>query len=100
MGQKIGEESSDPIVIIGSTLADWGLGLVLANCDAALFGQTVSFTGSQLNAGLNNSGWPQEPVLAPQPTWKAWHQVFDYPNISSSCDTGHYNLEVHVTRTN
>ena len=88
---EIGREAPNPLVVIASTLVDFGLRLVLANCDAPLFGQTVSFTGSELAAGLNGNGWSSESP-------NKWRAVFDYPNIHSNCDTGHYNLEVHVKR--
>lgn len=90
--EKIGQTSSNPLVLIPSTLGGEIAGFFLTSFDAPLFGGSVSFNGAQLAAGLNSSGWsPEGPNML--------HAVFDYPNIPSPCDKGHYNLEVHIKRT-
>ena len=66
---------------VGKQLIDF----VAANCDAPLFGQSVVVLTDRLG------GWVQQPT-------GDFLRVLDFPGIRSDCDTGHYNLEVRITR--
>lgn len=78
--------------VIASSLAAAGVGFGPRNCDAPLFGQSVSFDGATLAAGLNGNGWSPEGT-------NAWRAIFDYQPIVTNCvSNGHYNLEVQIIR--
>ena len=80
--------STAAAAIASSITAAHGFG----SCDAPLFGQSVSFDGASLAAGLNGNGW------SPDGT-NAWHAVFDYNSIRTECPSeGHYNLEITIRR--
>lgn len=88
----IGIHIDDPIIQIPAALIKAGAKLISQNCDAPLFGGGLTLDGASLAGNLNGKdGWHSEGPAR-------WHKVFDYPNIKSDCDTGHYNLEIHIQR--
>jgi hypothetical protein len=88
---SIGQSGGSPIGVIASTIGGALGGHFLQSCDVPLFGGSATFTGAQLAAGQLGGRWsPEGPGM--------WHVVYDYPNIHSPCDTGHYNLEIHIKR--
>jgi hypothetical protein len=89
--EAIGQASANPYTVIISTVVGEVVGHFLQDCDTPLFGDKIALTGAQLAAGLSDNTWSAEGP-------NEWHAVFDYPDISSRCDTGHYNLEVHIKR--
>lgn len=89
---SIGMNSDDPYVAIPGALMSVGAMLISKNCDAPLFGGKFQIDGTALAAGLNgHDGWQSEGP-------NMWHKVFEYQNIRSACDTGHYTLDVHIKR--
>lgn len=91
IAQDIGENVPNVYAQIISYIAGHIVGYFTVNCDCALFGGKVTFSGAQLASGQLGAPWSSEGS-------GMWHAVFDYPNIQSSCDTGHYNLEVHIKK--
>jgi hypothetical protein len=91
VAEQIGENVPNVYSVLISFIAGHIVGFFTTNCDCALFGQKVTFTGAQLASGQLGPQWSSEGT-------GRWHAVFDYPDIKSKCDTGHYNLEVHIQK--
>jgi hypothetical protein len=68
------------------------VGWYLANCDTALFNQTVVLENGVLSGFGGHGLSPEQPDML--------HAVYDYLNVQSPCDTGRYNLEFHLKRVN
>jgi hypothetical protein len=83
--------SGSPYTVIPGAIAKVGLNL-LKGCDAQLFYGAVVIRTDQLKDGQDFEGWEH---TAPQ---NRWHRMFDYPNVASPCNTGHYKLVVDVER--
>jgi hypothetical protein len=75
------------------------VGWFTQDCDTALFTGTVVYDGAMLASPNGPPGWsrgtPQDEAKKGEPEW---YHVFDYPNIRSACDTGHYIMVVRVAR--
>ena len=84
--------SVNPYTAIPGAIAKAGLNL-LKGCDTQLFAGAVVIRTDQLKDGQDLEGWEH---TAPQ---NQWHRVFDYPNVASPCNTGHYKLVVEVARS-
>jgi hypothetical protein len=88
--QQQGQQTGllDAIVAGVKTAVIW----VTQDCDTGLFDQKVTIDGATLSNLAGYDGWQVEPE---NPAAK-WFRVFDYPNIQSSCQIGHYNLKVEI----
>jgi hypothetical protein len=96
MAMALGKSAADvasgvgPYGAIIGAVAKFGLNL-WQGCNAPLFGGGAVLYPDRLVDGQEFDDW--KPVGP-----NRWRRVFEYPNVASPCDTGHYKLEVDVER--
>lgn len=70
-----------------------------ANCDGSLYHGTEIYDGHALATGGPTGYTPGAPPDIAQVSPDEWYHVYDYPNLDTGCDNGHYNQVVWIART-